>query len=128
MIGDVIYNLLSNDATVNGIVGTNIFPYMAFENIVYPYIVYEQTSLEPTDTKDGVSELDVVSYDIEIYTKSPGDLTTLANAVRDKLDRFSGTVLTKSIQSITYKGENTGFDMKDRVYLRIQNYSIRLKK
>jgi len=128
MIGDVIFSLLSNDATVSGLVGTKIFPYVAFENNVYPYIVYEQVGLEPTDTKDGVSELDVVIYDIEIYTKNPADLTTLSNAVRDALDRYSGTVNTKLIDSIRYLGENSGFSLEDRVYLRVQNYSIRYKK
>ena len=128
MIGDVIYNLLSNNATVIGLVGLKIYPYIGTENIVYPYIVYDQVSLQPTDTKDGVSELDTVSYDIEVYTKSPSELTTLANAVRDVLDRYSGTVNTKVIDSIRYLGENTGYSLEDRVYLRVQNYSIRYKK
>lgn len=128
MIGDVIFSLLSNDATVSGLVGLKIYPYIGNDNIVYPYIIYDQTSLQPTDTKDGVSELDVVSYDIEIYTKNPADLTTLSNAVRDVLDRYSGTVNTKLIDSIRYLGENSGFSLEDRVYLRVQNYSIRYKK
>lgn len=128
MIGDVIYSLLSNDATVSGLVGLKIYPYIGMENIVYPYIIYDQTELTPTDTKDGVSELDVVSYDIEVYAKSPDDLTTISNAVRDALDRYSGTVNSKLIDSIRYIGENTGFDLEDRVYLRMQNYSIRYKK
>lgn len=128
MIGDVIYNLLSNDATVSGLVGLKIYPYIGMENIEYPYIIYDQTALTPTDTKDGVSELDTVSYDIEVYTKQPSELTTISNAVRDVLDRYNGTVNTKVIDSIRYVGENTGFDLKDRVYLRVQNYSIRYKK
>lgn len=128
MIGDVIFSLLSNDATVSGLVGLKIYPYIGKDNIVYPYIIYDQTSLQPTDTKDGVSELDVVSYDIEIYTKNPADLTTLSNAVRDALDRYSGTVNAKLIDSIRYLGENSGFSLEDRVYLRVQNYSIRYKK
>jgi hypothetical protein len=128
MIGDVIYNLLSNDATVSGLVGLKIYPYIGTENIVYPYIVYDQVSLQPTDTKDGVSELDTVSYDVEIYTKSPSELTSVSNAVRDALDRYSGTVNTKLIDSIRYLGENSGFSLDDRVYLRVQNYSIRYKK
>ncbi len=128
MIGDVIYYLLSNDATVTGLVGLKIYPYIGMENIVYPYIIYDQTSVQPTDTKDGVSELDTVSYDIEIYAKSPSELTTIATAVRNELDRYRGTVNTKVIDSIKYLGENSGFDLEDRVYLRVQNYSIRYKK
>jgi hypothetical protein len=128
MIGDVIYNLLSNDATVSGLVGLKIYPYLGTENIVYPYIIYDQTTLQPTDTKDGVSELDTISYDVEIYTKSPSELTSIANAVRNVLDRYNGTVNTKLIDSIRYLDENSGFSLDDRVYLRIQNYSIRYKK
>ena len=32
-VGKAIYNILTNDATVNGIVGTNIYPEIAPPNI-----------------------------------------------------------------------------------------------
>lgn len=125
MIGDVIYSLLSNDATVSGIVGVKIFPSIALQEIALPYIVYEESNNQPTNTKDGKSELDVVSYDIEIYAENPSDLSSLSYAVRNCLDRYTGIIGGKRIDSIKYVSENTGYSLEDRVYLRVHNYDFR---
>jgi len=125
MIGDVIYSLLSNDATVSGIVGVKIFPSIALQEIALPYIVYEESNNQPTNTKDGKSELDVVSYDIEIYAENPSDLSSLSYAVRNCLDRYTGIIGGKRIDSVKYVSENTGYSLEDRVYLRVHNYDFR---
>jgi hypothetical protein len=125
MIGDVIYSLLSNDATVSGIVGVKIFPSIALQEIALPYIVYEESNNQPTNTKDGKSELDVVSYDIEIYAENPSDLSSLSYAVRNCLDRYTGIIGGKRIDSVKYVSENSGYSLEDRVYLRVHNYDFR---
>ena len=125
MIGDVIYSLLSNDATVSSIVGVKIYPSMALQEIALPYIVYDESNNQPTNTKDGKSELDVVSYDIEIYAENPSDLSSLAYAVRNCLDRYTGIIGGKRIDSVKYVTENSGYSLEDRVYLRVHNYDFR---
>ena len=125
MIGDVVYSLLSNDATVSALVSTRIYPSLAIENVVYPYIVYENTGNTPTDDKDGVSSLDTLAYDIEIYTETLADSNTLGVAVRNVLDRYAGTVNTKVIQSVKYNNENSGYSDEDRVHLKMQSYDFR---
>ena len=126
MIGDVVYSLLSNDATVSALVSTRIYPSLAIEDVAYPYIVYEQTGNNPTDDKDGVSSLDTLSYDIEIYTETLADSNTLGVAVRNVLDRYAGTVNTKVIQSVKYNNENSGYsDDMGRVHLKMQSYDFR---
>lgn len=125
MIGDVIYSLLSNDAAVGALVSTRIYPSLAIENVVYPYIVYEQTGNEPTNDKDGPSTLDTLTYDIEIYTKSLNESNDLGVKVRKVLDRHAGTTNSKVIQSVKYNTENSGYDDKDRVHLKMQMYDFR---
>lgn len=125
MIGDVIYTLLSNDSDVINLVGTNIYPSLAIEDISYPYIVYDNIGNVPTDDKDGVSSLDTSTYDIEIYTKTLEELNDLSIKVRTVLDRYTGTVNSKVIQSIKYNDENTGYDDNDRIYMKAQEYQIR---
>jgi hypothetical protein len=126
--GKCIYNILSNDANVSATVGTKIFPSLGIENIAYPYIVYEMVNLDPTDTKDGVSCLDTEEFEIEIYTKNPSDMSTLGTDVRNALDRYTGTVEGINIQSIKYNAENSGYTDGDRIYLKMQSYSIRIIK
>lgn len=127
-INDVIYNKLSNDGDVSAIVGTKIFPYMAIENIKYDYIVFEQTGIEPTDDKDGVSDLDTILFNVEMYSKTPSELEDLSNKVRTVFDRFSGTVETIVVQSIQFTGEDSGYADEDRVFMKIQQYRARIEK
>ncbi len=127
MIGKAIYSLLTADATVSGIVGTKVYPYLAVEDIAYPYIVYTEEALEPTDTKDGVSELDTVTVQIELYSETLTELNTLADAVRTELDRYSGSNSGLTIQSVHFQAQDSGYSDVDRVYLMIQQYSFRLE-
>ena len=127
-IGDVIYSLLSNDANVSAIVSNKIFPYMAIESIKYPYIVYEQTGLEPTDTKDGVSPLDIEEWDVEMYAETLSEIEDLSDKVRAVLDRYSGTTETIVVQSVKFVSENGGYADEDRVFLKMQAYSFRVMK
>ena len=125
MIEDVIYSLLTDDAAVSALVSDRVYPSLAIKDVVYPYIVFEQVGNDPTDDKDGVSSLDTLSYDIEIYTQTPEKMNDLGVKVRKVLDRYAGTVNTKVIQSVKYNTENSGYSDDDRVYLKMQNYSFR---
>ena len=126
MIGKVIYNLLSNSAPVAAIVGTNIFPGIADEDIKVDYIVYEQSGTAPTNDKDGPSCLDVLEYDIEMYGKTRARVTDLADKVRTALDRVSGTIEGQNVDSIVFADEGGGYADADRVHIKIQRYTIRL--
>jgi len=126
MIGDVIDSLLINDVAVSALVDDRIYPSLAIADVPYPYIVYEQTGNAPTDDKDGPSTLDTLSYEIEIYTETLAESNTLGVAVRNVLDRYSGTVNSKVIQSVKYNTENSGYsDDKGRVHLKMQMYDFR---
>jgi len=127
-IGDVIYNLLSNDGPVSTLVDTNIFPFLAIEDIPAPYIVFESGGVEPTDTKDGVSCLDKEVWDVSMYSETLAEVEDLADKVRTVLDRYSGTVETLVIQSTTFQGEDGAYDDEDRLYIKVQSYSFRIIK
>jgi len=127
-IGDVVYNLLSNNAPVAAIVGNKIFAYMASDDIVYPYIVYSGINIDPIQTKDGVSCLDTTTVDIEIYSEDLSEIEDLGNKVRTALDRVNGTVETVVIQSISFTDGSDGYLDTDRVFYATQSYSFRILK
>ena len=127
-IKDVIYSLLSNNASVNNIVVNKIFPYLAQDNVDVPYLVFDLTGLEPTDCKDGVSGLDTLLFDIEMYHDDPDLLETLSTNVRTVLDRHSGTTETVVVQSIQYTGEDGGYSAEDKVFIKVQTYKARIEK
>jgi hypothetical protein len=126
MIGKAIHSLLSNDADVSALVGTNIYPSLAIEDIGVNYIVYEEESRTFNDSKDGKSCVDDVVYDIGIYTDSLAKANDLGLKVRNVLDRYSGTVEGLDIQGVQFISENTEYDdSPNRVFLKMQNYSFR---
>ncbi len=127
-VGDVIYSLLSNDTDVAALVGTKIYPYMGIEDIAYPYIVYDNMGVEPTQCKDAPSSLDTVSVQIELYSETLSEIEDLGNKVRTALDRVSGTTETVVVQSISFRDEDGGYADEDRVYVKIQSYNFRIIK
>ena len=126
MIDNVIYTLLSTDTDVSALVGDRINPNFApGEPEVYPYITFKLEEREPTDTKDGKSCLDLLLYEIEIWTKKPADSKDLGIKVQNVLDRFTGTVDGDEIQSSKMMGNETGYTDTNRVYLTVQMYVFR---
>ena len=102
MIGKVIYGTLTTDAAVTGICGLNIFPDIAPQNVQYPFMVYTIINSLPVDFKDGQSNLEEITLQIDVYTNNYETTQTLANNVRNRLDRFVGTVNGISVQTIKY--------------------------
>ncbi len=107
MIGKVIYGRLTTDAAVTGICGLNIFPDIAPQNVQYPFMVYTIINSLPVDFKDGQSNLEEITLQIDVYTNNYETTQTLANNVRNRLDRFVGTVNSISVQTIKYYGNLT---------------------
>ncbi len=127
MIGKVIYGRLTTDAAVTGICGLNIFPDIAPQNVQYPFMVYTIINSLPVDFKDGQSNLEEITLQIDVYTNNYETTQTLANNVRNRLDRFVGTVNSISVQTIKYMSSDS------QVYNADLNYvtsfiSIKSKK
>lgn len=99
-IGAGIYGILSGDATLTAIVSTRIYPDVAPQNADNPCIVFSEQTGEFSDTHDGGSHLDTNLAQIDIYTATITDRTTLSDRVRTLLDRYSGTVNSVVIQSM----------------------------
>lgn len=127
--GTVIHNLLSNDATVSGIVSTRIYPDTAPQNASFPYVVYQITGTIPTNDKDGTSKLDTVIMQIDAYSTSYDTTRTLADAIRTELDRYSGTNGTTVVDKIIFSNESSGPpDLGLGVFWLSQDYEIRIKR
>lgn len=97
MIGNVIYNLLSNDTTLTGLVGEfegtpKIYPFPAPRGVSLPYMVYRRLQTEPTREKDRATVLDQVTVQVEAYATGYTEGEQIMKATRDVLDRYDGIV------------------------------------
>ncbi|MCP4354339.1 MAG: DUF3168 domain-containing protein [Proteobacteria bacterium] len=125
MLGKLIRNILVNDTDVSAIVGTNVYPQMAIEDVPYPYIIIEKEGHQASDTKDGKSCLDVIDYQIIIFSETNAEISDLGIKVRNALDRYAGTLEGLEVQSTKFLAEDLQYSDTDRVYGLGQQYSFR---
>ena len=131
-VGLAIYNLLKNDATVNGQVSGRIYPELAKEGVSMPYIVYSVVSNSPSDTKDG-TPIDEAQCEIFSVGSTYETCNNLADKVRSALDRKGVTVTDASagditVQSIHYTNEITEVSADRKTYIAVQDYTFRIKR
>ena len=128
-IGKAIYNILVNDTNVYAKVDSRIFPNVAPQTTVFPFIIYDVTGADPSDTKDGVSTLDTNDVMISCYGVTYSQASILAQYIRIAMDRINnGTYGGEQIQSSQFQGYNDIFDSTSGdsgIYRKALDFQIR---
>lgn len=120
-----ILNILVNDAAVAAITDS-INPHIVPQGEdPYPAITFSRINNEPEDTKDGVSTLDVIRIDVDIWDDDYDTGKDLADKVRTALDRTSGTFDGRVIQSIRFETDREFFSNNPEIFQFNQEYSVR---
>jgi len=129
MIGKLIYNRLSTNGAILAYVGTKIYPDIVPQNVQYPFVVYTIVNSLPVDFKDGQSNLEEITLQIDVYTQSYDDTQDLSNLIRNRLDRFVGTVEGVEVQSIKYMSATSQvFNAELSVYWMSIDFMIKMKR
>ena len=128
IVGKAIYYLLTNATAITDIVGTRIYPEVAQQDGDLPYIVYNITNNEPSDTKPEPSKLDTAGVEVNCYATSYSQAIDIAVAVRGALDRVKGTYNGVNVQSIQYINEVIDFDEPQRAYEVTADYEVRISR
>lgn len=129
MIGKLIYNRLSTDGAILAYVGTKIYPDIVPQNVQYPFVVYTIVNSLPVDFKDGQSNLEEITMQIDVYTQSYDDTQDLSNLIRNRLDRFVGIVEDVEVQSIKYMSATSQvFNAELSVYWTSIDFRINMKR
>jgi len=96
-IEKTIFSLLTNNETVNGLVGTRIYPGVIPQGKTVPAIVYEQTGGDRDITFGGTVGYVDGAFDITCWSSTYGGARALSDAVRKVLDGHSGTTGTQKV-------------------------------
>ena len=80
-----IFRILSSDKTLNEMVGTKIFPIVADDDVKFPYIILERTSITPYPYKGGVG-YDKATFQIKIADSDYINTINIAEKVRELLE------------------------------------------
>lgn len=127
--GKAIYGILSANAGVTALVSTRIYPDMATQDTAFPFVVYQIEGTTPSDTKDGASKMDMVDFAVMAYAKSYTNAQDIASACRTALDRYSGSMQGVTVDSITFKDQQSGqMNADEKVFAVMQAYSLRQKR
>lgn len=105
-IAPAVFDLLRNDATIQGIVGDRIYPDQIPQNVPYPALVHYKQSVERTAFKDSPTVNYKVRYQVDVYAAKFSEAETLAQAVETKLHGYSGTVKGINIQNCYYQDKS----------------------
>ena len=129
MIGKLIYNRLSTEGAILAYIGTKIYPDIVPQNVQYPFVVYTIVNSLPVDFKDGQSNLEEITLQIDVYTQSYDDTQDLSNLIRNRLDRFVGIVEDVEVQSIKYMSATSQvFNAELSVYWTSIDFRINMKR
>jgi hypothetical protein len=129
MIGKLIYSRLSTDGLITDYVGTKIYPDITPQNVQYPFVVYTIVNSLPVDFKDGQSNLEEITLQIDVYTQSYDDTQDLANLIRNRLDRFTGIVEGIDVQTIKYMSSDSQvFNAELSVYWMSIDFMAKMKR
>jgi hypothetical protein len=111
-----IYELLSLDGTIGGIVEGRISPVMLSQTDGIPAITYQQiTGLRNHTLSSGTGNMVEATFQVNCYADDYGTGRDLANAVRLCLDSYAGTVNSVVIQKIMMESEGDIISMTDDV-------------
>jgi NAD-dependent SIR2 family protein deacetylase len=129
MIGKLIYGRLSTASNITAIIATNIYPDITPQNVDYPFIVYSIIDSSPVDFKDGQSNLEEIDLQIDVYTQNYDTTQNLANLIRNRLDRFVGTLEGVEVQTIKYVRQSSQvFNAELSVYWVSIDFIIKMKR
>jgi len=129
MIGKLIYSRLSTASNITAIISTNIYPDITPQNVDYPFIVYSIIDSNPVDFKDGQSNLEEIDLQIDVYTQNYDTTQNLSNLIRNRLDRFVGTLEGVEVQTIKYIRQSSEvFNAELSVYWVSIDFIIKMKR
>jgi hypothetical protein len=126
--GKVIYGLLDAATAVKAIIGNKVYPMVAPQSTVVPFVTYRTINRTPSHTKDGPSHLDTYNFEVNMYHNNYTTLVDLCEKIRQAIDSYSGTVNGQVVQHITYDNGSEGY-IEDGNYFYIQEtYSMRIPR
>ena len=95
-----VREVLTDDATVSGLVSTRVYPQRRPTGTALPAIVYQNVFTHESEALDTQSGVRRTRMSIDVMDDTYGDTKTLRNAVETALVNYTGTLQSETIHSI----------------------------
>lgn len=127
MIQGVVQSLLDSSAVTN-LVGQRVFPVVAPQGVVKPYITARIVSNAPNQNKDAASTLDMVTFQVFSYSGKYSEVDAIDNAVRGAIDNMMGESEGVKFDRIYFETHQDLFDQEDQAYMRESRYTAMIRR
>lgn len=128
-VGLAIRSLLTSNSAVEALISGRVYPEQAPEGAQAPFVVYSVISNTPSDSKNG-TPVDEAQVEIFSVNTTYANTNDLADKVRAALDRSKVSVSVAEgqirVDSIHYTNEVTEVNTEKKLYVAIQDYTIRI--
>lgn len=91
-VGEAIYSILAADVTVNGLVGTKIYPQVAPQSAALPMVVYEREESETYPVMGGTAGKQQTWWTVWNHAATYAGANALASAVHSALVNHEGVI------------------------------------
>lgn len=126
MIRTAVYTILSTDVTLIALT-PRISHGLANQEDIMPFVTFLVYDQDPNETKDTLSETDIVYFSISCISQNNLNAVAIAEAVRVALDGYSGTVDSTVIQSATYLKTRDGWSESAKAFQIVVEFQIFIK-
>jgi len=125
----VIRNALVTNTVASSIVGSRVFPVLAPATAALPFAVYRRSSIRREQTLGGPSGLPIVNVEFQIYSTTYESARQAADAFRQVLDGYAGSLDNVNVQNAALEQESDDFVQLagaelPPVYSVTQNYAL----
>lgn len=105
MIEDALYSRLSQDAALTALIARRVYPLMAPQTVVAPYLVFMKVVEMASGTLCAQDPMVRGLFQFDSYAKTFKQVQLIAKALRDALIDFRGAVDDTYIASIRLENE-----------------------
>lgn len=102
---------LTAATSISSIVGSGIFPVMAPQGTMPPFVVYQRTNVSREQSLTGPIGVPVVTLQLTSWSSSYETAKTLAREIRLQVDGYTGTYGDVTIQRTSIASEMDGAEM-----------------
>lgn len=120
MIPEFIYETLSSDPAIAGVVGARIYPLRAPQSTAAPYIVYSRVSQVPDLVMSGRCNSSRARIQIDVYGRTYAE----ACEIRDRIDELLHGTSSGDVWRIRLESSMSLYNHGDRFYREMLDFSV----
>jgi hypothetical protein len=127
MIQEALRTILVADSGVTALT-SQISHGIANQEDIMPFITFLVFDTSPNETKDTLSQTDVISVSISCFSQNNLNAVSIAEAVRTALDGYTGTENSTTIESSTFEKQRDAWLPQAKAFQITVEFQLFIKR